>query len=126
MSLRPLLDTQVVLWQLHEDPRLGRHVQDLVYQADEVSFSVISFVEIVIKASTGKLRVPAALHEQLVRREVRILNLLPQHGLALADLPRHRDPFDRLLIAQARHDRLTILTADRRMFAYDVPVDASA
>jgi len=65
--------------------------------------------------------VPHQLYEHVLRSGVRILRLDAEHGLAVADLPmHHRDPFDRLLIAQARSEQLTIVTADRRIADYDV------
>jgi len=67
--------------------------------------------------------VPHQLYEHVLRSGVRILRLDAEHGLAVADLPmHHRDPFDRLLIAQARSEQLTIVTADRRIADYDVPL----
>jgi len=67
--------------------------------------------------------VPHELDEHVLRSGVRILRLDAEHGLAVADLPmHHRDPFDRLLIAQARSEQLTIVTADRRIADYDVPL----
>ena len=66
---------------------------------------------------------PHQLYEHVLRSGVRILRLDAEHGLAVADLPmHHRDPFDRLLIAQARSEQLTIVTADRRIADYDVPL----
>jgi len=78
--------------------------------------------------SVGRLVVPEDLEAQVRREGVSILRLAPAHGLALAELPsHHRDPFDRLLFAQARSEGMTIVTADARMRAYDVSViDASA
>ncbi|MDX6649894.1 MAG: hypothetical protein QOJ97_1845, partial [Solirubrobacteraceae bacterium] len=81
------------------------------------------FAEIGVKAAIGKLVVPKDLHEHVVRSGLRILGLAPEHGLGVADLPmHHRDPFDRLLIAQARLEGLTVMTADRRFVDYDVQV----
>ena len=66
---------------------------------------------------------PHELYEHVLRSGVRILRLAVEHGLAVADLlMHHRDPFDRLLIAQARSEQLTIVTADRRIADYDVPL----
>jgi len=72
------------------------------------------------------LSVPRDLREHVLRSGVQILRLDADHGLAVADLPlHHRDPLDRLLVAQARSEQLTIATADRRIAEYDVPlVDA--
>jgi PIN domain nuclease of toxin-antitoxin system len=121
--VRLLLDTQIVLWQLAGTRSVQRQAREAIEEANELSFSVVSFAEIGIKAAVGKLEIPDDLHDHIVRAGLRILGLAPDHGLAVAQLPmHHRDPFDRLLIAQARHERLTILTADRRFFDYDVPV----
>jgi PIN domain nuclease of toxin-antitoxin system len=76
-----------------------------------------------VKSAIGKLTVPGDLREHVVESGMRILGLTPAHGLGVADLPlHHRDPFDRLLIAQARQEGLTVVTADRRFAEYDVPV----
>lgn len=76
-----------------------------------------------MKTAAGKLSVPRDLRDRVLRTGVQVLGLDPDHGLAVAELPmHHRDPFDRLLIAQARSERLTIITADPRIAAYDVPV----
>jgi PIN domain nuclease of toxin-antitoxin system len=91
--------------------------------ADEVLVSVVSFVEIGIKVALGKLRVPDRLPDRVREAGVELLGLAPEHVLAIGDLPlHHRDPFDRLLIAQARAEGLTILTADREFSHYDVPL----
>lgn len=125
--MRLLLDTQVVLWQLQGTRTVGPQAQEAIENANELAFSVVSFAEIGIKAAIGKLVVPDDLHEHILNLGVRILGLAPDHGLGVADLPmHHRDPFDRLLLSQARSENLTVLTADSRFAAYDVAViDAS-
>jgi len=81
----------------------------------------VSFAEIGVKVAIGKLVVPADLREQVERSGLRVLGLAPDHGLGVAELPpHHRDPFDRLLISQARHEGLTVVTADPRFGDYDV------
>jgi len=118
-----LLDTHVVLWQLSGLQRLGVGASDTIASAAELAFSVVSFAEIGVKAAVGKLAVPADLHAHVVRTGVRVLGLSAEHGLAAATLPlHHRDPFDRLLVAQARQEGLTLVTADPRLRAYDVAV----
>lgn len=126
--MRLLLDTHVVLWELQGARPVGPRAQETIEQADELLFSVVSFAEIGVKAAIGKLVVPDDLHEHVVHSGMRILGLAPDHGLAVARLPmHHRDPFDRLLISQARCEGLTLVSADRRMTAYDVALtDASA
>lgn len=126
--MRLLLDTHVVLWELSGTRTVGPKAQRAIEQATELSFSVVSFAEIGIKAAIGKLTIPDDLHAHIVHAGLRILGLAPDHGLAVADLPmHHRDPFDRLLIAQARGEGLAVVTADERFAAYDVAfLDASA
>lgn len=125
--MRLLLDTHVVLWELSGSRRVSQAAEEAIRQATELLFSVVSFAEIGVKAAVGKLSVPPDLREHVTRSGLEVLRLDVSHGLAVADLPlHHRDPFDRLLIAQAKTEQLTIVTADPRMTAYDVPlVDAA-
>lgn len=124
--MRLLLDTHVVLWELAGAHRLGPQAREVIARSGELNFSVVSFAEIGVKASVGKLVVPPGIADHIRDAGLRILGLEPEHALAVADLPvHHRDPFDRLLIAQARGSDLTLVTADERIRAYDVPlVDA--
>lgn len=121
--MRLLLDTHVVLWELEGSRTVSPAARDTIEHASDLLFSVVSFAEIGVKAAIGKLSVPRDLREHVLRSGVQILGLDAEHGMAVADLPmHHRDPFDRLLVAQARSERLAIVTADRRIAAYDVPV----
>lgn len=121
--MRLLLDTHVVLWQLEGSRPLTNDARDAIARASELLFSVVSFAEIGVKAATGKLSVPPDFTDQVLRHGIRILGLAADHCLAVADLPvHHRDPFDRLLIAQARAEGLAIVTADSRFATYDVPL----
>jgi PIN domain nuclease of toxin-antitoxin system len=116
-----LLDTHVVLWQLSGSQSIGTAAQQEIRNADELLVGVVSFAEIGVKAAIGRLSVPADLGQHILDAGLRILGLAPDHGLGVAGLPLyHRDQFDRLLIAQARAERLTLMTADPRMTAYDV------
>jgi PIN domain nuclease of toxin-antitoxin system len=118
-----LLDTHVVLWQLAGARPLGERAREAIAAAAELAFSVVSFAEIGVKAAIGKLTVPNDLHEHIAGSGLRILGLAPEHGLAVAGLPlHHRDPFGRLLVAQAQQEGFTLLTADSRLHAYDVAV----
>jgi len=125
--VRLLLDTNVLIWR--QEGRLDRiaSATEAIKTADELLVSVVSFVEIGVKAAIGKLRMPAGLREHVLESGARILGVAPEHGLAIAELPlHHRDPFDRLLIAQARSEGLTIVTADPQFARYDVPVVPAA
>jgi len=121
--VRLLLDTNVLIWR--QEGLLDRigSATETIRAADELLVSVVSFVEIGIKAATGKLRMPVGLRERVLESGARILGLTPEHSLGIAELPlHHRDPFDRLLIAQARSEDLTIVTADPHFDRYDVAV----
>jgi PIN domain nuclease of toxin-antitoxin system len=121
--VRLLLDTHVVLWQLSGARPLGVRARETIAAAAELAFSVVSFAEIGVKAAIGTLTVPDDLHARIAGTGVRFLGLSADHGLAVARLPlHHRDPFDRLLVAQARQEGFTLVTADTRIRAYDVAV----
>lgn len=121
--MRLLLDTNVVIWHQEDRlDRLGRGVE-AVRGADELLVSVVSFAEMGIKRSVRKLNVSDSVRQHVADSGARILPLSPEHGLGVAELPRHHgDPFDRLLISQALSEGLTILTADRIFQRYEVPV----
>lgn len=121
--MRLLLDTQIVLWQLSGARKLTPEAADAIRAAEELRFSVVSFAEVGIKAAIGKLKVPDQFHERVQEAGAETLGLAPEHGLRIAELPlHHRDPFDRLLIAQALCEGLTILTSDVRFNDYEVPL----
>ncbi len=124
--MRLLLDTHVVLWQLSGERELSQSAVAAIAAADDLLFSVVSFAEIGIKAAAGKLVVPPDLQAKITDAGVRSLALAAAHGLAVAQLPtHHRDPFDRLLIAQAMTEGLTLVTADANFAAYDVGIVAA-
>lgn len=121
--MRLLLDTHVLIWQQEGRLDLIGRATEAIEAADELLVSVISFVEIGVKVATGKLRMPAGIREHVLNSGARLLNLSPEHGLGIAELPlHHRDPFDRLLISQARSEGLSIVTADPWFTRYDVRV----
>ena len=122
--MRLLLDTHVVLWWLARVPRLGSQARAAISSpASEVYVSAITGGEIGIKKALGRLEAPDDLPAQLSAHGFVELPLALRHGLALAELPmHHRDPFDRLLLAQARVEGLTLVTANRAMSAYDVRI----
>lgn len=122
--MRLLLDTQIVLWQ-HGDvgPALSNTAVDAIRNADELLVSTVTFAEIGIKCAIGKLRVHPHLRARVVEHGCRLLTLDAEHGLAIAGLPlHHRDPFDRMILAQAQVEQLSILTSDTVFTHYDVPV----
>jgi PIN domain nuclease of toxin-antitoxin system len=121
--VRLLLDTNVVIWWLEESPRLSGRTCDAIAEESEVVVSAVSAFEIAVKMGVGKIRAPGDLAVQIAEQSMIELPVTVRHGLAVGQLPlHHRDPFDRLLIAQARCEGLTIVTADCAFAAYDVPI----
>jgi PIN domain nuclease of toxin-antitoxin system len=125
--VRLLLDTHIWLWFLADLERLPPHVLAAIEGADDVRLSAVCIWETVIKVGAGKLVLPMPATE-LVAVSHRDAGMQPlavdaRHALAVRELPdHHRDPFDRLLVAQARVEGLTLVTADAKVQAYDVPV----
>lgn len=126
--MKVLLDTQVWLWMLATPERLSAASRKRVASpANELLLSAASAWEIAIKYALGKLRLAEAPGEivprLMTKTGVTPLPVLHRHALHVAELPpRHRDPFDRLLVAQAQLEGLPILTADRTFKLYDVEV----
>jgi len=123
---RYLLDTHTFLWAACDDPALSPAARAVFADQDAVLLlSVASIWEMAIKAGIGKLTLGAPLQE-IIAAEVPRLRLLvqriePSHAMAVQDLPpHHRDPFDRLLIAQCLDADLQILSRDAAMDAYGV------
>jgi len=122
--VRLLLDSHVVLWSLQSPERLPTEVVTVITDpGNSVDVSVASLWELAIKQSIGKLTVDGDLREHLTLQSFSELPVLGEHAVAVRGLPpHHRDPFDRLLIAQARCEGLTIVTSDPAFAAYDVPI----
>ncbi len=126
--MKLLLDTQIFLWFISADKRLPDYRRDQVRDpANAVFLSVASVWEAVIKYQLGKLPLPEAPETYLPKqREKHRIASLPIQEACLCELaklaPLHRDPFDRMLISQARQDDLTIVTADPVIQTYPVKV----
>ncbi|WP_342672899.1 type II toxin-antitoxin system VapC family toxin [Patulibacter americanus] len=122
--MRLLLDTHAVLWWLGGSTRLGAVARERIADGESfVAVSAVSLWEIEIKRSIGKLRAPADVLGGVRSGGFELLALTPEHAVAAGRLPMlHRDPFDRAIVAQARLEGLTVVTGDRRVADYDVPV----
>lgn len=118
--MRLLLDTHILLWWLANDPALPKTAADLIRDPENVIFvSAVSVWEISLKESLGKLNVPAKFAEGLEKESFESLPLTARQARALVQLPwLHRDPFDRILVAQALTENLTLLTADTTVASY--------
>jgi PIN domain nuclease of toxin-antitoxin system len=126
--MRFLLDTHCWLWAVSAPERLRNSGGDLIADADNtVVFSAVSALEIAIKVSLGKLKLPESASDFVTTR-VAALNMtaLPvyvSHALRVASLPRHHgDPFDRLLVAQCQIEKLPLMTADDALAAYGIDI----
>ena len=126
--MRILLDTHTFLWWITDDQRLSQHSIELIADGtNELLFSAASGWEIAIKAGLGRLDIPDPLDrfvsEHLFRNHIGVLPIQLSHALQVVALPQlHRDPFDRLLVAQAQVERLPILSSDKQITAYDIEV----
>ena len=119
--MRLLLDTQILLWWLVDDPRLGPETRELM-ASTACLVSVASIWEVAIKHRLGKLPVsPAEFRDQSLAAGASLLPVLDGHVIETANLPLvHGDPFDRLLIAQARLEGLMAVSSDGQWRQYEV------
>jgi PIN domain nuclease of toxin-antitoxin system len=120
--LKLLLDTHALLWTLLAPGRLSPMAADAIEDAaNDVFVSVISAWEIEIKRAKGKLPLPRPLKDALAEQRFKTLPVTLREVLAVESLPRrHLDPFDRMLIAQARLGDMTLVTSDREVRHYPV------
>jgi PIN domain nuclease of toxin-antitoxin system len=123
-----LVDTSIFIWSVGPADRLNREARELIKDTSEhLFFSAASAWEISIKHALGKLRLPESpstyVPKRVQARGMRLLPILNHHALLAGELPMHHfDPFDRMLIAQAKSEGLTLMTADRTFKRYDVDI----
>ena len=124
--MKLLLDTHTLLWFVLDDARLSSKARALMDDlGNEILISPASYWEIAIKISLGKYRLEGDfeqfMEEQIARNQLTILPISTKHASVTASLPfHHRDPFDRLLIAQAITEQVPLLSADKAFDAYPV------
>jgi PIN domain nuclease of toxin-antitoxin system len=124
--VRLLLDTHVLLWWRLQEPLAPPAADAIADPRNDVFVSAASIWEAEIKAAAGKLRLGVDLVEQVSDARFRGLPIELQHGVAAARLPpHHRDPFDRMLIAQAKAEGLTLVSRDPVFGAYGIPLLAA-
>jgi PIN domain nuclease of toxin-antitoxin system len=118
-----LIDTHVLLWAVSDDPRLSRSQRAILEQGDGLIVSVASIWEIAIKRALGKLVLDGSIVDTVRGHNIPFLAVNERHAARTEQLgDHHRDPFDRMLIAQAQLENLTILTSDKIFSQYDVTV----
>jgi PIN domain nuclease of toxin-antitoxin system len=119
-----LLDTHAFLWWLDDNDKLGPTARAQIEDPNNVVFvSAATAWEIAVKRATGKLEAPGDIAEWIIGSGFDDLPIEVDHAVASAELPsHHKDPFDRLLIAQARSEELTLVARDDEIDKYDVTV----
>ena len=119
-----LLDTHVLLWWLDASPSLSKTASETISDVSNLVFVSAAVVwEIRIKQALGKLRIPADFRQVLERQPFEKLPITAEHAHRVGHLPsHHRDPFDRMLIAQAKVEGLTIVTHDSIFHQYRIPI----
>ena len=118
--MRLLLDTHVVIWW-DQGAKLSKEAMKAIRSAEQVYVSAVTGWEIAIKMSLGRIETDRDLRYAVAESGFEELPVRLSHAHALRDLPRHhRDPFDRMLVAQALEEGLTLVTRDRALEAYEV------
>jgi PIN domain nuclease of toxin-antitoxin system len=119
-----LLDTHAALWWLADDARIGSEAErQLSDETNRVLLSAAVIWEVAIKRSLGKLRAPSDLAPTLIAAGAQPLAITLDHAAAVESLPwHHRDPFDRLLVAQAQTENAAIVSQDEQLQPYGVPL----
>ena len=125
--MRVLIDTHILLWFINDDPQLSQETKALLQSDTDVSVSVASLWEIAIKVSIGKMTLPDSVEklfpEQLSLNQIDLLPIEVSHLQVVSTLPfHHKDPFDRLIIAQALVEKIGLVSVDKVFESYGVDI----
>ncbi len=122
--MRLLLDAHALLWTTELSPNLSDDAREAISDVNNAAcVSIATLWEIAIKVNIGKLNVHAGFFDELESKGFELLPITVNHIRHFQSLPiHHRDPFDRILVAQAQSDGLTLVTCDSKLFQYDVPI----
>lgn len=123
-NMKILLDTHVLVWALSSPEKIKPKVQDLLVDTDNIVFvSIASLWELQIKKSLNKISLPDDFISQLQENGFELLDINYKHIAKLAELPLiHRDPFDRMLVAQTIHEKLSLVTNDLEIMKYNIKI----
>lgn len=124
MSIKYLLDTHIFIWWTEDSKRLPQALREVINSPDNLVYvSTVSAWEMSLKLRAGKLRLRTSFLECFDQLEFDSLDIILPHIYEYHKLPfHHKDPFDRMLIAQARVEACTLITIDKKLRAYDVPI----
>lgn len=119
-----LLDTQVFIWWMERNKRLSQNIVNLLASpANRILLSVVSVWEIIIKKEKKKLKISQNIKIGIESSGFTLLPIEISHVLEIAKLPGiHKDPFDRMLIAQVKVENLTFITTDQKIWRYNIPL----
>jgi PIN domain nuclease of toxin-antitoxin system len=119
-----LLDTQVFIWWMKEDAELSKDIKLILKNPQNIIYlSTVSVWEMIIKKTLRKLRLPSEWKQTISNSHFITLPVYLKHTLRLESLPiRHKDPFDRMLIAQALSEEVTLISGDEKIWRYGLPV----
>lgn len=119
-----LLDTHALLWWFADSPLLSDKAREAIENSDGLVYvSAVSVWEVSVKRALGKLRAPDDLAARIESSSFSPMNITIAHAMAAGELPRHhQDPFDRMLIAQANLEQCTLVSRDRRILEYEIPL----
>jgi PIN domain nuclease of toxin-antitoxin system len=123
--MRVLLDTHTFLWFINDNPALSNRAAELLESEIDLLLSIASLWEIAIKVNLSKLTLPEDYETfiplQIIMNSIEILPITLEHLMIVAKLPlHHRDPFDRLLVAQAMVEKIDIISADKILDDYGI------
>jgi len=117
-----LLDTHIILWWLADPKKLSAKIRSIITdRANRLSVSSVSFWEMAIKSSIGRITIPRNMLRILADESIEVLPLDAEEALSVVDLPEiHKDPFDRMLVAQAKYNDLILVTQDKMIKKYPI------
>ncbi len=123
---RFLIDTQIFIWGMERNKKLPTSIISILQNSEyEIFISVASVWEIVIKKAKGSLKTPQNLEESIKEAGFKLLSIELSHALGVGKLPfykDHKDPFDRVLISQAKVETLILITTDPKIWKYKIPL----
>lgn len=121
-----LIDTQIFIWGMEKSSSLSSEIKTLLQDpGNQIFLSVASVWEMVIKKSKGRLKTPKNIKESIKEAEFKLLPIEISHVLEVEKLPNykdHKDPFDRILISQAKVENLTLITSDPQIWKYKISI----
>lgn len=122
--MRYLIDTHIFIWWMEESKRLSEEILNLLNNPqNEIFLSAASIWEIIIKKVKKKLKTPKDIERGIKASGFTPISIEMLHVLGIERLPlHHNDPFDRIIISQAKTENLTLITADKKIWKYDLPM----